>query len=76
MTTLPTDLEKHIKFVANAMSVGADDADIHAKLFKDGLSESDIFLVMKAGDILFNRLKELQDSLNKERAGKFMVRRR
>lgn len=45
--------DKLIIIVANAYMAGANSSKIHDVLLNQNLSEDDIFLVMKAGKILF-----------------------
>ena len=49
--------DKIITIVASAFEAGASVQDIHDALFSKNWSEADIYLLIKAGNILYNDRK-------------------
>lgn len=56
-------MDELIKAVAKALGVGASTEDIHDSLLSRGLSEDEIFLLIKAGENLYKALEDQQKEL-------------
>jgi len=53
-------MDELIQRVFRALSAGASIEDIHDSLATDGLSEEEIFLLIKAGELLYKGLVKLE----------------
>ena len=56
-------IEDYINSVVKALGIGASIDDIHKALIEKGCQEYDVFLVIKAGELLYNSLKNKEQEI-------------
>lgn len=55
-------MEELIQAVVRALGIGATIEDIHDAIISKGWNEGDAFLAIKAGEILYETIREAEDA--------------
>lgn len=59
-------MDELIQSVVKALGIGASVEDIHDAILEKGWTEDDAFLAIKAGEILYEDIKKLEEERQKK----------